>query len=186
VIVLEGADNSGKSTLARSLGLPYFSAGPAPTSESELKRCLDEQRARSKMICVQDRLTCISQQIYSEELNKQPLRDELEYLAHRPGVIIVYCRPPERILMDLSTHKVKSYDTEENLSKIIANQHVYVRRYDTLMSSIPHFIYDWTDSIVETHEVISHLIDTQHDAKVWQDTYERMTIVARQLGMGAA
>lgn len=182
MIIVEGADNSGKSTLARALGLSYYSAGPAPTNKEEMINCIVTQRSRRAIDCVQDRLTCISQQVYSDDFANYLLRDELiSCYVNVPGVVIVYCRPPERVLMDLSTHKVKSYDTEENLAKIVANQHLYIHRYDAIMSSIPHFLYDWTDTSTDTRDVIKHLINTQHDSLAWRELNDTMKNLIRYI-----
>jgi hypothetical protein len=175
MIVVEGADNSGKSVFAKSFGLAYFSAGPAPNDSKELAKCLREQRNRVLLPCVQDRLTCISQQVYSDAPESALLQTDLEAIVEEPRVIVVYCRPPERTLMDLSTHVVKSYDTEENMEKIARRQHEYIKRYDDLMATIPHVIYDWTDHDDLTNSQIrSMLVMTQHSTDEWRNLRETM------------
>jgi phosphoribosyl-ATP pyrophosphohydrolase len=169
MIVVEGADNSGKSTLGKAISLPYYSAGPAPRSAEELMKCLDEQRARASSPCVQDRLTCISQQVYSDAPESMFLQKTLEDLVEVPFVIVVYCRPPERTLMDLSTHKVKSYDTEENMEKIARYQHEYIKKYDSLMAKIPHILYDWTEyDVWEQVNVQRYLVEAQKSMERWK------------------
>lgn len=175
MLVLEGPDNSGKSTLGKALGLQYFSAGPAPKSVTELQECLNIQQMRAGLPCVQDRLTCISHQVYSEDLTKGFLQSELERLVKVPTFLIVYCRPPERVLMDLSTHKVKSYDTEEHMAKIIANQHIYIQRYDELMANIPHVQYDWTDEDISHEFFIQSMIKTQYEKHHWDYVMEQVS-----------
>lgn len=173
MIVMEGADNSGKSTFGRSIALPYFSAGPAPKDARELRNCLSEQRARAPFACIQDRLTCISQQIYSDDPTSTLLQGELVALIDMEVVVVVYCRPPERTLMDLSTHRLKSYDTEENMEKIVLHQHEYIRKYDDLMSTIPHIIYDWTEHDDESnHQIRSMLVDSQNSTTAWKKLIE--------------
>lgn len=175
MLVVEGADNSGKSTLAKFVGLAHFSAGPAPENALELRRCLEQQRSRAYIACIQDRLTCISQQVYSEAPESWLLQDELLRLIDVPRVVIVYCRPPERTLMDLSTHKAKSYDTEANMSKIAQNQHTYIKRYDDLMHTIPHIMYDWTEHDDETNRQIrSLLVESQLSDEKWRELLKSM------------
>lgn len=177
MIVVEGADNSGKSTLGKSIGLAYHSAGPAPSDSAELVRCLKEQRARASQPCVQDRLTCISQQVYSDAPESSLLQNDLEELVELPFVVIVYCRPPERTLMDLSTHCVKSYDTEENMERLVRRQLEYIQRYDELMNKIPHVVYDWTDyDDSERANFRSFLVTVQHSLADWRKLRDNMKI----------
>lgn len=180
MIVVEGADNSGKSVFGKSFGMAYFSAGPAPQNAKELASCLVEQRSRVSMTCVQDRLTCISQQVYSDAPEASLLQRDLLELVDMPNVIVVYCRPPERTLMDFSTHVVKSYDTEENLEKIIRRSHEYIRKYDDLMSKIPHIVYDWTEhDDKENSEIRSSLMVTQMDPNEWRKMRDLMNMKMR-------
>jgi hypothetical protein len=169
MIILEGADNSGKTTLANKFsGLPGYSAGPAPKDEASEIKCLIEQMNRADRPCVQDRLTCISQQIYADRLFDTRLGTFLMEMIKMSGVIIVYCRPPERVLMDFSTHNVKSYDTEDHIKHIIDNQHRFIDRYDSLMSTIPHMLYDWTDVDVNVDGMIQTLLTSQDGNEQWQ------------------
>lgn len=168
MIVLEGADNSGKSSLAnRFSGIPVYTAGPAPKDEDEENKCLMEQLDRASTKCVQDRLTCISQQVYGNRLFDSKLGSILVDIIKMSPVIVVYCRPPDRVLMDFSTHSVKSYDTEEHIKKIIDNQHTYIERYDALMSTIPHMLYDWTDKDVNVDGMVKNLIKSQRGESSW-------------------
>lgn len=167
MIIVEGADNSGKSTFAHRIGLTVYPAGPAPKTPDEEKKCLTEQRARSHDNCVSDRVTCISQQVYGGRLFDRILGEELIDMITVPSVVVVYCRPPNRVLMDMSTHKVKGYDTEEHLQKIMDNQHVFIERYDSLMSTIPHVVYDWTDNEVYLPEFINLVVNSQYERSVW-------------------
>lgn len=178
MIILEGADNSGKSTLASKINyLPKFSAGPAPRDSDEEDRCLADQLERATLPCIQDRATCISQQVYANRLMDSKLASVLSEMVRIPLVVVVYCRPPERVLMDLSTHAVKSYDTEDHLNKILDNQHIFINRYDALMSTIPHMLYDWTDNDVHVEGMIEKLLDSQRGTKQWRDLIDSFQIV---------
>lgn len=172
MIVIEGPDNAGKSTLAKEIGLQYFSAGPAPKDSIELRSCLTEQKSRASTPCIQDRLTCISQQVYSDAPESSVLQRYLDELIEQPFFVIVYCRPPQRVLMDLSNHKIKSYDTEQSLEKIVDNQHTYIERYDALMSSIPHVVYDWVEyrdfASGELGNFVRFLVNTQYSLDEWR------------------
>lgn len=168
MIVLEGADNSGKSTLAAKFsGIPVYTAGPAPKNDEEEDKCLIEQMNRVPKTCVQDRLTCISQQVYANRLFDTKLASYVLDMIKMPTMIVVYCRPPDRVLMDFSTHNVKSYDTEDHLRKILDNQHTFIDRYDSLMSTIPHMHYDWTDPDVVVEGMIKQLLQSQKGVDQW-------------------
>lgn len=172
MIVVEGPDNAGKSTLSSEIGLQRFSAGPAPRDSLELRECLRDQKARASVPCIQDRLTCISQQVYSDAPESSILQRDLDELIEKPMFVVVYCRPPERVLMDFSTHKVKSYDTEKSLEKITDNQHTYIERYDELMRSIPHVLYDWTEyrdhGSADLNRFVRMLVNTQYSVDEWK------------------
>lgn len=163
MIVFEGPDNAGKSTFAKFVadkyGVSYFTAGPAPKNRRELENCAIAQYARNTYPIVQDRLTCISQQVYHEP--DPYLEVFLQAFIRSRHFILVYCRPPERTLMDFSTHKIKSYDTEQSLKIIADNQHKYINRYDNLMSRIPHLLYDWTDESIDKDVISDQLFCAQ-------------------------
>lgn len=169
MIVVEGPDNGGKTSLANRFGLPIFTAGPAPRTEAEVTRCIDQQYGRATLPCVQDRLTLISHQVYPDEGPSELLSALLRGFVELQGVVIVYCRPPNRTLMDFSHHSVKSYDTEESLKRIYDNQHRYIERYDDIMSHIPHIEYDWTSMDRDsTDEFVGRLLATQGNPEGWR------------------
>ncbi len=147
MIIIEGPDNSGKSTLASNIGLPYKHPGPAPINEFELNMCLHNQHESMNEAIIYDRVSCISHQVYNEGWFNHPLlRQYLNSLIENKKVLFIYCRPPESHLMNFAHHKAKDYDTEEHIKKIIDNQSIYINRYDELFSSIPHIAYDFTDA----------------------------------------
>jgi adenylate kinase family enzyme len=180
MIAFEGPDNAGKSTLAKYVsekyGLAYFTAGPAPKNEEELGLCLDEQYARSAYPIVQDRLTCISHKIYHWDFEFLDLEISRNMIRHSKRFMMVYCRPPDRILMDFSTHKLKSYDTEESIKKIVDNQHTYIERYDAIMAKIPHLTYDWTDDQMSKDMISDLLMATQYSENEWNRLQQQLAI----------
>jgi hypothetical protein len=170
MIVLEGPDNAGKSTLAdylcKRFDLPKYTAGPAPKTQYEMIQCYLRQSELSSTACVHDRVTCISQSVYS---GPSRLADaELDLMIDTPGCVFVYCRPPERVLMDFSNHRIKSYDTEESLSKIMDNQHEFIKRYDSLFAKIPHVQYDWTECDTASEMVSNKVFPCLYDVVAWE------------------
>lgn len=171
MIIIEGADNSGKSTLAAKfsrVGLPVYPAGPAPKNRQEEIDCLRNQHSLARSnFGVMDRVTCISQQIYADRMFDKVLGAALMQLMEFDSTVLIYCRPPNRTLMDMSTHKVKAYDTEEHLQKIIDGQHKYIDRYDSLMSTLPAVVYDWTEPSINVDEFVKMAIEAQTDSGRW-------------------
>jgi adenylate kinase family enzyme len=146
-LILEGPDASGKSTLARLIsqesGMPLFLAGGKPKDDQQMWIMIADQRHAADCNSIVDRVSSISQQVYREGLYmRDDLMEEALYLCR--SSIMVYCRPPMNVLMDPHKHEWKEYDTEEWKQQILANQEVYVSRYDHLMTKIPCIIYDWT------------------------------------------
>jgi hypothetical protein len=95
---------------------------------------------------------------------------------HSKRFMMVYCRPPDRILMDFSTHKLKSYDTEESIKKIVDNQHTYIERYDAIMAKIPHLTYDWTDDQMSKDMISDLLMATQYSENEWNRLQQQLAI----------
>lgn len=160
MIVLEGMDNTGKTTLANKLSFPVIHPGPAPLTLVEETKCLDDQLNNSDKHLVMDRITCISQQIYQDKLFNYRYMDYLRKMQEYPNFTLVYCRPPIHRILSFDTHKVKPYDTVESLNKIRDNAIRYVELYDELMSKVKHIVYDYTKHLDEI--IIPLIKDTQH------------------------
>jgi adenylate kinase family enzyme len=179
MIAFEGPDNAGKSTFAKYVcdkyGLAYFTAGPAPKNGFERDTCLVEQYGRLHFPIVQDRLTCISHRIYhaDDDIESSIFRN---LMVKSNKFVLVYCRPPDRTLMDFSTHKLKSYDTEQSIKKIMDNQHEYIQRYDAIMASTPHLTYDWTDDQMDRDVIADRLMATQYDESEWYRLQDQLAI----------
>ena len=151
-IILEGADASGKSTLgrliAKSTGRPLYLAGGRPKDDEQMWEMIHAQREESKKGSIVDRVSSISQQVYRDGLYmRNDLCIEIQKLISPPigePALIVYCRPPDNVLLNPTFHEWKHYDTEEWKNTILDNQAQYVKRYDHLMSMTPCIVYDWT------------------------------------------
>jgi len=159
-IIIEGMDNSGKSTLAAKISdklkMPIYHPGPAPVTVSAAEVHLQEQKDMSKCFLLFDRVTCMSDAVY----NPERLSDL--YLSYRKQMsnsnIVIYCRPPVRTIVDFSNHEVKDYDSEEHLKKVIDGMHEYIHRYDAMMNVMPHIKYDWTDDQVNIQDFCNILL----------------------------
>jgi hypothetical protein len=152
-ILLEGADNSGKTTLGKELlqlnaHLEYFHSGSAPLNEEHENLCLQQQFAMcAKPQMIIDRATCISQQVYKDgRLHENKLLMEVDKLL-QIGTLIVYCRPSTDKLMSFEKFTWRSEESETYKQHVIANQHKYIERYDQVMHKIPHLLYDYEDEL---------------------------------------
>ncbi len=168
MIIIEGPDNAGKSTLAailsKTFNLPIHHAGGPPKN-------YDEIMERSNYILnnssgfIFDRVPFISEPVYSILRNYNLFADEFEVYNRLKKLkpIIIYCRPPDNIILDLTTHGVKDWDDLDHLLGVSNNIKKLVDRYDEVMNSSylpPCRLYDYTsdgiDNLIEwvKHEIL--------------------------------
>jgi hypothetical protein len=173
MIILEGMDNSGKSTLATKFGLEVVHPGPAPKSYGEEQGFLDLQLRDARLPIVMDRVTCISSQVYKGQLFDTRYMDYLRRMVETPHCIIVYCRPPDRVVLNMDLHEVKPYDTAEHLAKIKVNASSFLRAYDKIMQLVPHMLYDYT---CPDDNIIQQAVDAQFIIGEWKKCKKFMTM----------
>ena len=134
MFIIEGHDNSGKSTLARKLQseLPGYSLqeseGP-PRSAAEInERCIrymERVDAGEKLIFV--RHPVISNAVYgSFRPEGDVIREDVRFRFKARRPIVVYCDPLDRGLGD---HVVKDHDTKEHLALLEANHQRILEAY---------------------------------------------------------
>lgn len=161
---MEGPDNSGKSTLVKWLAdkagaRVIHSARPGPVQElKERIRATfraDDLASKDGSAIIFDRVSFISEHVYGPAFRDGCLlcKDGIEPFhlqAFRGrGGRVVYCRPPDHVIADASTHQLKDADTPEHLQKVTANlvkiAHIYDERMLQLwQKGIPVLPYDWT------------------------------------------
>jgi hypothetical protein len=163
-IILEGFDNSGKSTLAEQFGLPVVHPGPRPKTWEEEIICMDNQLADARLPIVMDRITCISSRVYKQK-NAQEYYDYLQQMVDTKCCVIIYCRPPTHTILDMSRHSTKTYDTKEHLKDLHRNANLYIGAYDKLFSSVPHLAYNYTKP---DESVINQALDMQFNVGFWK------------------
>lgn len=141
MMVLEGPDGAGKSTLARVLsnltGAGVFHPGGAPDPgvlEILNKQCIN--MLEQGFIC--DRVNQISEYVYGPVMNDRKLTSLLKVIDFfnrclSKGWPIIYCRPVGiKYLAENQTSEV--HDTEENTLKLKANHERLVEGYDEVFS----------------------------------------------------
>lgn len=167
-IIVEGMDNSGKSTLAASFGLEVVHPGPRPRSNSETMRCLSDQLKSARLPIVMDRVTAVSSQVYGGEHNTLLCRPFLEEMVETQGCVVIYCRPPIEVIMDFSRHTVAGHDDKKQIEWMMQNAIRLVSRYDKLMATIPHLKYDYTNPNEEVADAASQALFTVGGWRQWQ------------------
>ena len=175
-IILEGPDNSGKTTLANrikhALGdhVTYFHPGGRPVDESHETKCLLDQDTLIRQFdrIVVDRLTAISQRVYQPNAARTQIRiDALNQLLCS-GAIVIYCRPSTDRLLRIQDFTWRDEETEEFKQEIIANHHTYVNRYDELMQTVPCITYDFEDPTAEViYQKILQGMHGDREAQMW-------------------
>jgi hypothetical protein len=144
-IIVEGADASGKSTLATKLGEHYgiytFRAGPKPVDSEHSEICMIYQCAwLRKTSCVWDRFTGISNicnlpAIHNKDI---PMHGHYANLAMEHAAIVI-CTG-----QNLDGHRQESYESDEDLDRMIMETAQVSDNYKRLAHDLPNVIrYDF-------------------------------------------
>lgn len=160
-IIVEGADASGKSTLATKLGEHYgiytFRAGPKPVDREHAEICMIYQCAwLSKTSCIWDRFTGVS------NVCNLPTIDEDDVVMHAHYVtqalkssVIVVCTG-----QNLEGHTQESYESDLDLERMRQENEQVVSNYIRMAHDLPGVIrYDFkVRSFESLIEEIDHAI----------------------------
>lgn len=146
MIVIEGIDNAGKSTLAaqlsQRLGIRVITS-PGPQKGSELirrvERCLEKPHA------IFDRHPCVSDVIYSTLRGKRsdiPLSLIEQFYRSRP--LFIYCAPNPN---GLKGHITKGHDTKEHLDAVERHYSLLTKQYHDWACAYSNAWWRFGDSI---------------------------------------
>lgn len=146
LIILEGADGGGKTTLAAKLvkdlaASYYHSGGPKTPEEMQMRINELEIMAHSKDFVIVDRVPWISEMIYPYAFGRKPILTVKQHLENlKLPQKIIFCRPdgPMQMSLELKAHKPK-----EHTENVIKNHERIIDLYDALFQRIHHIRYDY-------------------------------------------
>ena len=148
-IIIEGMDNSGKTTLAAKLSsethMPFKHSGGKAASQDEI---LD--RATNILLdhrnYIYDRIPFISGRIYGSVLRGEDAfaigyGKQLFDGFRMRNPLVIYCRPPSSFILD--------FGDREQMAGVIENSQKLLAKYDEFIeylsdSGMPVFYYDFT------------------------------------------
>lgn len=151
MIVAEGFDNTGKSTLMKRLEAYLKVSGHMsngrPHNPSEMYQRMMNYLS-TPGISIHDRIHCISDQVYGpilrrENLFETPLGDAILAEFKATPHIIIYCRPPSQYILT-------GIDDREQMDGVIDHARMLLDGYDRLIRKMISdigwniFIYDYT------------------------------------------
>lgn len=143
MIVVEGFDASGKSTLAKRIAemlhWPVLHTGGPTSDEADVIACLMRSRSRWQKKVVQDRVTHISESVYSHLEFPAKAARALEAIREiPPTVFMVYCKPPPEFLTNalIEEHRQQAWDTNDHLERVHRDARSMIAFYDTVMAMV--------------------------------------------------
>lgn len=149
IIVIEGPDGAGKSTLANKLSKKsnkkVLHTGGQSSTPGELL-------GRVKMIeanpdCIVDRFPYLSEIIYRQHpliIDHKILLSKWEDFKKNNNVFLIYCRTDLKTMSENISHEKKAHKSAEYLEEIKQRHPNIVDRYDQLFRTISfNFKYNW-------------------------------------------
>ena len=146
MIVVEGPDGAGKSTLitelAKHISWPVMSSHGPELYPGEIVGRASYYLSLSQRRIL-DRHPIISQRIYARVFDKSPILDwQIQAYNSRP-YLTIYCRPSE---LRIERHnQIQLWDTDSYVDALEKNQEALLSLYDEVMKEVPHVVYDWTN-----------------------------------------
>lgn len=147
MIIVEGPDNSGKTTLikflSKHLQFYHYAQGNPPTDQQSIlvrARDLVYIYGPTRTIC--DRVPFISEKVYGPVLRDMDMLEGTTFLtaAIAKGVPVIYCRPSLNYAE--GTHRIG--EDPRHVKQTIWHKQALINKYDEVMIDIPHIKYDFT------------------------------------------
>lgn len=152
IIIIEGADGAGKTTLAEKIKAQtgyMMLHRTQPKNEEDKKRMMDEyiQVIKAGKNCILDR-SWYSEMVYGPVMRDAstityPQMYELERLLAKNGALVIYCTAPEATLWKRCLTRGEDYVTQ------LETFHEICKGFDQLMYDVPHHIpvltYEYKD-----------------------------------------
>jgi hypothetical protein len=154
MIVIEGMDNSGKSTLAQEMaaymdGLIIQESEGPPRSDEEINERVDRYQTMEQRIFV--RHPVISNAIYGQVREEgNPITPGRTMLFYDARPTLIYCDAGTR---GLGAHIEKAHDTAKHLKDITDNYNKLLYLYRQWAAEYAHFVYrigDDMDQLIST------------------------------------
>lgn len=145
IIIIEGFDNSGKSTLASRLSellnLEVVHPGGPPKHVAEVITRMAEQEAifalGHKVDFIYDRVTCISDAAYRQDKSYDKIfgfyQASLISCSH---VMVIYCRPSDAQLKNFDNHINQAHDTDEIVEHAKSKSDIIISSYDKIINRL--------------------------------------------------
>lgn len=164
MIIVEGPDNSGKSTLISTLSeqlklkiINPSRKGPPKTFDDvyiNTRQAFLGALSHINNRTIVDRLSLIGESIYGPICRGKDLwMDDFEKKVEMGSILrtlnpfFIYCRPPDSIVLNMDSHQIKAYDTPEHLEQVKKNRSLILRAYDNYFAffrGYNFYQYDYT------------------------------------------
>lgn len=149
MIVIEGMDNSGKSTLgnylAAYIGLVVQESEGPPLSDDEINERVDKYAEYTNRLFV--RHPCISNAIYgSFRPEGNPITPGRTMIFYESKPLLIYCDAGER---GFDGHELKDHDTEIHQKLLETKQLELLKEYRLWAAQRAHLIYRIGDDMDE-------------------------------------
>jgi len=145
IVIIEGFDNSGKSTLAKrlseELNLEVVHPGGPPKNIAEVILRMNEQQSiftfGTYVDFIYDRVTCISDQVYRQDKSYDTIfKYYISILEQYKSVMLIYCRPSLEQMQNFDDHVMQAHDTAEIVEHAKQKSSIIIAGYDKLIDEM--------------------------------------------------
>jgi hypothetical protein len=156
MIVIEGMDNSGKSTLGEALAeyldMVVQESGGPPLSDEEINSRVDAYAELNDRVFV--RHPVISNAIYGKfRPEGDPITPGRAMLFYEAKPLLIYCDAGDR---GFDGHILKDHDTEVHQKLLATKQEELLKEYRLWAAQKAHFIYRIGDDMDELVSTINY------------------------------